>query len=130
MPSIRGPRAHLARRLVVLVGALSLVGCTTLRPVRVAGVAAPQDDARETTLAVGDDLVLTLKTGDVIAMKLTAIAPDAIAGVVEQRQQSIPLSAITRTERQEASRVWMVVVALVVVALLQYGRGVAKVASP
>ena len=115
------------QRLVALACVLSLVACTTLRPVGVAGVAEGRT-SETAPLAVGDSVVVTLKTGASISMRVSSVSSEALVGVAEEKQQSILLSAVAKIERQEASRAWMVVVVLAVVALLQLGRGVAKVA--
>ena len=94
------------RRVIAALVSTSLVACTTVRPVPLQQAdAKPSIYQRQDTLALGDELTVTLKSGEVVKLQVRELQADAIVGLPEgsHLQRRIADDEIDHIERKEVS---------------------------
>ena len=120
-----------AARIVVLVVSLSLVGCSSLRVIadgREASSRLLQQPTQE--LASGDQVVLTLDTGQKITLKISSVSPETIEGIEEGSPElvRVQVDQIDKIERREFDKSAILRPLRVIVAIAVLGGVIVGVA--
>lgn len=99
------PFRRLFRRAGLILLCLSMVACSTVRTVPMNPTAAPSPFGRKDDLRIGDDITVRTAQGEGLTMKITALEPDALEGLVDGRPHPLRLKndEITEIKRKEIS---------------------------
>ena len=90
--------------------ALSLAGCSTMRPIELVGRSVTA------VLAPGDSVQVWMRDGKVVELTLTAVDPDTLA----DREHRLLVKDIERIERREFSG-WRTTLLVVAIGVLVFG---------
>jgi hypothetical protein len=115
--------------MAALVIVTTLVGCTTHRPLRLPGPAAPAALPGAADVEPGQQVRIQLVDGRTLIMTVAEVHEDAL---ISDSGQRIPFASMARLERHEVSvarTVILVGVGLALVIVLVYGIAVASLAS-
>lgn len=124
---------RIIQRAVIAVCAVSLIACTSLQQLPESdggGVSRAHRQAQN--VKIGDTVRVTLKGAAAFELVATEVAADAIVGTHEGKLRTVQLAEVESIEQKriDVMRTTLLVVGLVFIALVQYVRGVSKLANP
>lgn len=104
---------HLARRAIVSLSLLSLLGCAVPRQVPVQGAATPPP-ALDRIVQPPDPVELTLVDGRKLTLVVTSVTTDSLTGTVKDEAQSTTferanIANIERLQPRSKAPVWKLV---------------------
>jgi hypothetical protein len=125
--------ATIPQRLVALFLAASMAACTTLQPLSEAGPSGSSRAQRQApNVVIGATVTINSKREPPFELLVTAVNTEFVAGTYDGKPRDVPLSEIESIEQShfDVLKTALIVLALGVVALGQYARGVSKLSNP
>ena len=123
----------LFQRCTAAVAAASLVACTSLQPLpERSGMGEETSRRQAAAVTVGETVHVNPKKGEPFDLVITEVQPARVIGMQNGLNRELLLSDVASFEQRrfDMLRTSLLVLGIVVVGLVQYAKGVTKLASP
>ncbi len=121
------------QRCTLVVAATSLVACTSLQPLTERSGGGDSTSRRQAaSITVGETVRVNLKQGESFDLVITEVTPERVSGKQNASSREVLLSDVVYFEQRrfDMLRTSLLVLGIVAIGLVQYAKGVTKLANP